>query len=191
MKTYLKIVMVFVLITSCQDQKKEVDSLKSVLEKAKQSEKKEKDVSKAEKPLKMVTKAQFESFFPKTIGDYNLINVAVDEKRGIGTGSYIKGKDYANGMTYFVTDGKVKGAAALRNFEYSYQSNDIAPEGREFVRMERDGFKTFAMLEHKYNTYDISTIYNNRFQLKVQTHEKPDVLWTYLKQANLQILDPF
>ena len=88
-----------------------------------------------------------------------------------------------------MTDGHRKGSAALRNFKSSYESNTKAPEGREYIRKERDGFKTFALLEHKFNSYKISTIYNNRFQLTVQGREKPDELWEYLKQADLQILD--
>ncbi|WP_417370693.1 hypothetical protein [Gelidibacter japonicus] len=188
-KTYLKIVMVFVLMTSCQDQEKEVSSLKSKLEKEQTSKKKKADVSENSKPLKTLTKADFERFFPKQIGDYNLIQVGEDKINGTGSGTYIKGKDYGDLITYYVTDGHRKGSAALRNFKSSYESNTKAPEGREYIRKERDGFKTFALLEHKFNSYKISTIYNNRFQLTVQGREKPDELWEYLKQADLQILD--
>ena|SRR5690554_1233753 len=191
-KTYLKIIMVFALIASCQDQKKETTSLKSKLEMEKSSsQKKEATVSKNLESVKMLTKADFESFFPKQLGDYNLIQVGEDKVQGIGSGTYIKGKDYGNTMTYVVRDGHRKGSAALRNFENSYQSTIKAPEGREYIRKERDGFKTVALLQHKFNTYNVAVIYNNRFQLTVEGHEKPDELWTYLKQANLQILDVF
>lgn len=84
-----------------------------------------------------------------------------------------------------------KGSAALRNFENSYQSTAKAPEGREFVRKERDGFKTVALLQPKFNTYNVAVIYKNRFQLTVEGHEKPDELWDYLKQADLEVLDLF
>ena len=186
MKTFLKIAIVCVLIIACKDQKNEPESLKSVIEKEKPTQKNEKIDSKA---VVLLTKEQYELFFPKQLGDYNLIQVGEDKVQGIGTGTYIKGKDYGNVMHYFVTDGHRKGSSALRNFKKSYESDEKAPEGREYVRKERDGYKTFALLEHKYNMYDVSAIYNNRFQLTVKGHEKPDELWTYLKQANLEILD--
>ena len=191
MKTNLKLLLMFLLLVSCQNDNKKDNSVKSEVKKEKTSKDKNKDASKELKPEKMLTKAQFEEFFPKKIDAYNLINVSVTEKQGIGTASYIKGKDYGNGMTYYVTDGRVKGSAAIRNFEKSYQSNQDWPEGTEFISKERDGFKTVALLRHNYNNYKVSVLYNNRFVLTVEGHEKPDELWTYLKQADLQMLDSY
>lgn len=57
--------------------------------------------------LKTLTKADFERFFPKQIGDYNLIIVTEDKTQGIGSGTYMKGKDYGNIMSYVVRDGHI------------------------------------------------------------------------------------
>lgn len=188
-KTYVKIVLVLMLITSCQDQKKETTGLRSTLELEEVSAKKKAVISKNSKPIKTLTKAEFERFFPKQIGDYNLIKVGEDKTTGNGSGTYIKGKDYGNMMTYYVTDGYTKGAAAIRNFENSYESNHTWSDGTERISKERDGYRTFALLQHRFNTYKVSMLYNNRFVLTVESHEKPDELWEYLKQADLQILD--
>ncbi|MBA6153165.1 hypothetical protein [Gelidibacter maritimus] len=151
MEAYLKIVMVFALLTSCQNSAKEVSGLSSELEKEKTPQKKEVVVSENSKPVKTLTKADFERFVPKQISVYNLIQVGEDKTTGAASGTYIKGKDYGNSMTYIVTDGRRKGSAALRSFKSIYESKTKAPEGREFVRKERDGFKTFALLKHKFN----------------------------------------
>ncbi len=189
MKTYLRILVILIMVSSCQENKKKEGDLNAIIKKEKISQKKNKDASKVLKSKKMPTKAQFEAFFPKELDPYNLINVSVSETLGVGTGSYIKGKDYGNGMTYYVTDGYTKGSAAIRNFEGSYKSNQDWPEGTELISKERDGFKTVALLRHNYNNYKVSVLYNNRFVLTVEGHEKPDELWDYLKQADMKMLD--
>lgn len=190
MKISLKLILVSVLIVSCQDQKKDASSLKSLLESQQTIQKKEK-VSKNPKSIKTLTKADFEHFFPKQIGDYNLIQVGEDKINGTGSGTYIKGKDYGKMMTYYVADGDRKGAAAIRNFEDSYQSNQTWSDGTERISKDRDGYRTFALLQHRFNKYKVSMLYNNRFVLTVEGHEKPDELWEYLKQADLQSLEGF
>lgn len=191
MKAYLKILVVLIIVSSCKEDKKAGENLDPIIKKENTSKKRNKDAPKPQNPEKMLTKADFESFFPKVIGVYNLINVGVEEKQGYGTGTYIKGKDYGNIMHYSVNDGHAKGAAAIRNFEDGYQSNHKWSDGSERISKERDGFKTVALLREKYNTYKISTLYNNRFVLTVEGHEKPDEIWTYLKQADLKMLDSY
>ena len=173
---------------SCSESKKE-NSFKSEVEKAKTSNKKDKEVSKDLKLTKELTTADLELFFPEKIGPYN--RIAFGESLGNGSATYIKGKDSGNIMHYYVTDGDRKGSSAIRLFEDSYQSNKKWPEGTELISTERDGFKTVALLRHNYNNFKISMIYNNRFKLTVEGHEKPDLLWSYLKQANLKILDTY
>ncbi len=186
MKAFLKIVVVLILVTSCKEDKKDEQKLEPIIEKESTSKKKD----KRQNPEKVLTKADFESFFPKEIGDFNLINIAESQSQGIGTATYIKGKDYGNIMHYYVTDGRRKGSAAIRNFEDAYQSDQKTwSDGSERISKERDGHKTVALLREKYNTYKISTLYNDRFELTVEGHEKPDELWTYLKQADLKVLD--
>src|SRR5690606_21640015 len=130
-------------------------SLRSKLKKENASHKKEAAVSENSKPIKILTKADFERFFPKQIGDYNLIKVGEDKTNGTGSGTYIKGKDYSNMMTYYVADGYTKGAAAIRNFENSYESNHTWSDGTERIIKERDGYRTFALLQHRFNTYKV------------------------------------
>ena len=188
MKSFLKVLAVLLLVFSCNENKKETENFDPIIEKESTSKKKD----KAKKPEKMLSEAEFNSFFPKEIESYNLIGVSVSERDGIGTGTYIKGKDYGNIMHYYVTDGYRKGSAAIRNFEDGYQSDQKTwSDGSERISKERDGYKTVALLREKYNTYKISTLYNSRFELTVEGHEKPDDLWTYLKQADLQILDSY
>ena len=147
------------------------------------------NISKNEKSVEFPSELKFEAFFPKKIGPYNRINVGVSETIGVGSATYIKGEDYGNSMTYVVTDGYRKGSAAIRNFKGSYQSKQDWPEGTEFISQERDGFKTVALLRHNYNNYKVSTLYDNRFVITVEGHEKPDELWDYLKQADMKMLD--
>ena len=189
MKAYLSLLAILIMASSCQENKKENGDLDAIVikEKTTQEKKVPKDVKSAEFP----TEEQFEAFFPKTIGPYNRITVGVSKSAGIGSGTYIKGKDYGNLMTYYVTDGYRKGSSAIKNFEDAYQSNHKWPDGSERISKEQDGYKTVALLREKYNTYKISMLYNNRFELTVEGHEKPDELWSYLKQADLKILDSY
>lgn len=191
MKTYLKVLAILIMVSSCQENKKELGDSEIVIENKKTSKKKDLDASKDLRPTKIPTETEFEGFFPKEVGAYNLNNIGLSETLGVGTGFYIKGKDYGNFMHYYVNDGYTKGSAAIRNFEESYQSNHKWSDGSERISKERDGFKTVALLREKYNTYKISMLYNNRFVLTVEGHEKPDELWSYLKQANLKILDSY
>ena len=186
MKAYLKIVMVLLLVTSCQEEKKDENKSEPIIEKENKSKKKD----KRQTPEKILTKADFDNFFPKELGPYNLIQVSESESQGIGTATYIKGKDYGNIIHYYVSDGYRKGSAAIRNFEEAYQLGQKTwSDGSERISEERDGFKTVALLREKYNNYKISTLYNSRFELTVEGHEKPDELWTYLKKADLKVLD--
>ncbi len=189
MKVYLSILAILIMVSSCQENNKEGAHLNNKILKEKTAKKKEEEAIKDQKSRKLLTKAHYEAFFPKQLDAYDLINIAESEIMGIGTAAYIKGKNYGISLTYYVTDGYAKGSAAIRNFDYSYQSNHKWPEGTEFISKERDGFKTVALLRHKYNNYKVSILYNKRFVLTVEGQEKPDELWEYLKQADLKLLD--
>ena len=191
MKTYLSILVILFMMFSCQEKKNGDADLNAKIIKEKIAQKTDKEARKDQKPKNILTKAKYEEFFPKQLDTYNLINIAESESMGIGTATYIKGKDYAISLTYYVTDGYTKGSAAIRNFEGSYQSNQDWPEGTELISKEREGFKTVALLRHKYNKYKVSILYNKRFVLTVEGHEKPDELWEYLKQADLKLLDSY
>lgn len=191
MKRYIRIFVILIMVSSCQENKKERADLNAITKKDKTAQKKVMKAIKDQKPKKILTKAQYDEFFPNQLDVYNLINIAESEFMGSGTASYIKGKDYGIGLTYYVTDGYTKGAAAIRNFEDSYQSNHQWSDGSERISKERDGFKTVALLREKYNSYKISMLYNKRFVLTVEGHEKPDELWEFSKKADLQILDSY
>ena len=188
MKTCIRVIIILILVFSCQENKKKETELNAQFKKGKTVEKKK--ASKNQNSGEMPTEAQFEAFFPKQLDIYNLINVSVSRTLGVGSGTYIRGKDYGNIMTYIVTDGYSKGSAAIRNFEDSFQSIREWPEGTELIAKERDGFKTVALLRHPQNNYKISALYKDRFVLTVEGHEMPDALWTYLKKADLELLNP-
>ena len=65
MKTYLRILVILIMVSSCQENKKKEGDLNAIIKKEKISQKKNKDASKVLKSKKMPTKAQFEAFFPK------------------------------------------------------------------------------------------------------------------------------
>ena len=139
----------------------------------------------------MLTKEQANDFFPKQIGDYKLINVydKLLKTNGIASGTYIKGNDYNSSLTYTLEDGNRKGSAILKNFEDGYKSTAKGPKGTEYIRKERDGYKTIAFLQNNINRYSLSFIYNQRFKLSLEGVEKPDELWTYFKKEDVQKLN--
>lgn len=138
-----------------------------------------------------LTKNEVENFFPKQMGDYKLFNVDVSllKSKGTASGTYIKGNDYDHNLTYTLEDGNRKGSAILKNFEDGYKSTAKGPAGTEYLRKERNGYKTIAFLQHNIHRYSISFIYNQRFRLSLEGVEKPDVLWTYFKKEDLQKLN--
>lgn len=181
---------IFIVLMSCQEHKSDKGKIdfKTTLEK--KSKEKSHEVSKKAEPKKVLTLAALESFFPEKIGAYNRIGVG-ETNAGSGTATYIYEKDYGSVMYYFLNDGELKSSSRRRLFEEDYQSNHKWADGSERIRKERDGFRTVALLREQYNNYKISTLYNGRFILTVEGKEKPDVLWSYLKQADLKILDSY
>ena len=63
MKTYLRILVILILVSSCQENKKEGSNLNTKIIKEKTSNKKE--AIKNQNPKKILTKAQYEEFFQK------------------------------------------------------------------------------------------------------------------------------
>jgi hypothetical protein len=141
--------------------------------------------------VESLTKDQINNFFPKEISAYKLINVSTLKSNAIFAGTYIKGNDYNNSLTYTLEDGSKKGSAILKNFEISYASDLIGPEGTEYIKIERGDYKTIAFLQPKINRNNVSFIYFNRFKLTMEGSEHPDVLWTYFKNFDLEKLDNY
>jgi hypothetical protein len=138
-----------------------------------------------------LTKNEVELFFPKQLGDYRLFNVDVSllKSKGTASGIYIRENDYDHSLSYTLEDGNRKGSAILKNFEDGYKSTTKGPKGTEYIRKERNGYKTIAFLQHNINRYTVSFIYNQRFLLSLEGVEKPDVLWSYFEKEDLQKLN--
>ncbi len=142
---------------------------------------------KQQQPLELLTKVQFNDFFPDYLGSNKRYNIFVMASEALATASY---GDFKDTFNYSLTDG-IKNTAVVKNFELSYTSDLKGPEGTEYIKMERDGYKTIAFLQPKINRYSIEFIYDNRFKLVIEGSEHPDVLWTYVKKSDLQKLDSY
>ncbi|MFV0593272.1 MAG: hypothetical protein ACK5M7_18000 [Draconibacterium sp.] len=140
-----------------------------------------------------LTKQQATDFFPKQLGDYKLFHIEVNllKTNGMAAGTYVKGTDYDHTLTYSLQDGKMKGSAILRNFGSSYSSDLKGPQGTSYEKQERDGYKTIAFLQPAINQYEITFVYKNRFQLALLGAERPDALWKYVNENDLQKLDSY
>lgn len=142
---------------------------------------------KQQEPLELLTKVQFNDFFPDYLGSNKRYNIFVLSAESMATAIY---GDFKNSINYSLTDGAKK-SAVVKNFDTSYASRLIGPEGTEYIKKERDGFKTIAFLQPKINRYNIEFIYNNRFKLVIEGYEHPDVLWSYVKKEDLEKLDSY
>ncbi|MEZ4842331.1 MAG: hypothetical protein R2821_12675 [Flavobacteriaceae bacterium] len=140
-----------------------------------------------------LTKQQATDFFPKQLGDYKLFHVDVNllKSNGSASASYVKGNDFDHSLTYSLEDGQHKGSAILKNFEASYNSDLKGPEGTSYIKKERDNYKTISFLQPGINQYEIRFIYKNRFRLTLEGAERPDELWKYVSEKDLQKLDSY
>lgn len=137
------------------------------------------------KKRSVVTKAQFDNFFPLYLGSHKRYNVFVLATEALATASY---GDFSDTYTYSLADG-IKNDAIIKNFKLSYTSELIGPIGTEYIKKERDGHKTIAFLQPKINQYTIEFIYKDRFKLVMEGSEPPNILWTYITKEDLQKLD--
>ena len=172
---------VFVLVLSC---KKDVQTQTEI------SNKPQIEVSnlkKESKNIQALTKDQLMTFFPEYIGSNKRFNIFIIPRESMGTASY---GSFDSSYNYSIND-CVKDDSVIKNFEVSYNASYNAPEGTEYVIKERDGFKTIAFLQPKINRYDIQFVYKNRFKLVLEGPEHPDVLWSYIKQEDLEKLDNY
>ncbi|MFD2916595.1 hypothetical protein [Psychroserpens luteus] len=191
MKIYLKMLIVLVVLMSCQDTKKEGNGLISKVEKEEISQKRKMDASKDKQNKQILTKAQFEDFFPKDIVAYKLFNVSVLMSSAFASAMYVKGNDYDHTLTYSLEDCNRKGAANVKNFEASYKIKGQGAPGTEYIYKERDGHKTIAFLQPKINRNDLRFVYNNRFRIVIKGAETIETLWSYIKKEDLQKLDTY
>lgn len=108
-------------------------------------------------------------------------------QESLATASY---GSFDNSYNYSLSDG-IENTAIVKNFEATYQSKLIGPEGTQYIRQERNGYKTLAFLQPKINRYSIEFIYKNRFKLVLEGPEVPDILWSYIKEEDLKKLDNY
>ncbi|WP_152487237.1 hypothetical protein [Winogradskyella psychrotolerans] len=185
MKIYLKILTVFLLMFSCQSNKKEGNNLESALEKEHTSQNNDIDV--------IITQQQFSDFFPKELGDYKLIEVSEETvlSRTITSAFYLKGEDMKNNMEYSIEDGYKKGASVIKEFETSYRYKNKGEGDTEYIYEERNGYQTIAFLQPEVNLNEIWFVYNQRFSIVLEGTEDSDKLWSYIKEKDLKKLDKY
>lgn len=94
-----KIVVLALLLMSCQSDKKQDGNLKATSEKEITTNQKRNDTSKDLKSNIILTETQLKDFFPKQIGDYKLINVSVLMSSAVASAMYVKGEDYGHAIT--------------------------------------------------------------------------------------------
>ena len=140
-----------------------------------------------------LTKEQIENFFPEQLGDYKRFNVDFSLLKSNETASatYVKNNDFNHTLVYTLEDGMRKKSAILKNFEASYASELKGPEGTEYIKKVRDGYKTIAFLQPKINRNSLSFVYKNRFILSLGGVENPDALWQYVHKEDLEKLDNY
>ena len=135
-------------------------------------------INRSKQQVQPLTKAQFSAFFPEYLGSHKRYNVHVSAPEAMATASY---GDFKNTFNYSLVDGAKK-KAVLKNFETAYHSDLKGPEGTEYIKKERDGFRTIAFLQPNIKRYTIEFIYKSRFRLFLEGSEHPDVLWSYIKK---------
>lgn len=137
----------------------------------------------------VLNKRQFQAFFPQQLGGYELKDVSVLASNAIATGTYIKGNDYNHSLVLTLQDGNRKGSGIIKNFDMSY-GQDLKPApGSEYIKKERDGYRTIALVQPQIGRNLIEFTYTNRFRISLEGVEDVDTLWSYLDKENLAILD--
>ena len=179
------------MVTSCKNETQKENNSLNQSPSSELSKQKTKDTKTGNQKGITLTEAQFNSFFPKEIGAYKLINVSVLMSSAVASAMYIKDNDYDHSMTYSLEDCNRKGAANIKNFEDSYKLKPQGPAGTEYRYTERDSYKTIAFLQPKIKRNDIRFIYNNRFRITLEGTADVDILWTYFKKEDLQKLDNY
>ena len=86
---------------------------------------------------------------------------------------------FDSSYNYSVND-CIKDDSIIKNFEMSYNAEQIGPEGTEYIIKERDGYKTIAFLQPNIKRYNIQFVFNNCFNIVLEGPEHPDVLWSYI-----------
>lgn len=169
------------LLSGCKEDTKNQTSTTDVPSKAQKSESKTTN--------EVLDKQQFEAFFPQQLGGYDLKDVSVLASNAIATGTYIKGNDYNHSLVLTLRDGNRKGSGIIKNFDLSYEQDLKPSPGSEYIKKERDGFKTIALVQPQIGRNLIELTYKDRFRISLEGIEDVDTLWTYLDREHFTILD--
>ncbi|MEE1963603.1 hypothetical protein V1387_12985 [Allomuricauda taeanensis] len=169
------------LLSGCKEDAKNQTSTTDVLSNAQKSDSKTTN--------DVLDKQQFQAFFPQQLGGYELKDVSVLASNAIATGTYIKGNDYNHSLVLTLQDGNRKGSGIIKNFEMSYEQDLKPAPGSEYIKKERDGYKTIALVQPQVGRNLIELTYKNRFRISLEGVEDVDTLWRYLDKENFAILD--
>lgn len=190
MKIYLKIFL-FLIMVSCQENKKVKAGFTSPLE----SETKSSDIgtnfSSDTQSKTTLSKEEFIDFFPKQIDNYKLKGVSVFMSSTLASGLYIQDNDYNTSMTYSLEDGNRKNSAVIRNFEDAFALEGKGPVGTEYIYKVREGYKTIAFLQPDIKRNEIRFVYDNRFRISLEGTADVQTLWSYIQKEDLQKLDNY
>lgn len=183
-KVFLILLSLVFCICSCKNETKSNDDLANEKNAIKLPEQQAND-SKNENQKKIpLTKEQFSEFFPEHLGSNKRFNIFVLPGEPMATASY---GSYQSSYNYTVNDA-LKDNTVIKNFEISYNAEQNAPEGTEYIIKERDGYKTIAFLQPEIKRCDIQFVYNHRFRIALEGPEHPDILWSYIKKEDLEKL---
>lgn len=174
-KSTLLLIVLFTIASACKNDS--ATPTESTKEKLLTSKKVNSTVKKAPK-IKSLNKEQLSTFFPDYLGSHKQFDIFAYAQESLATASY---GSFDNSYNYSLSDG-IENTAIVKNFEATYQSKLIGPEGTQYIRQERNGYKTLAFLQPKINRYSIEFIYKNRFKLVLEGPEVPDILWSYIKK---------
>jgi hypothetical protein len=174
------LISLFFSSTSCKQENKTENSHPKELQQTIDSKKK----SLKGAPL---TKEQLSDFFPDYLGSNKRFDIFVVSGDAMATASY---GSFQSNYNYTISDG-LKNKSTIGNFEISYKADHKAPEGIEYIKKEREGFKTIAFLQPDISRNSIQFIYKSRFKLVLEGPDHPDVLWSYIKKEDLKKLDAY
>lgn len=199
MKSYLYILSLLLLITSCKESTKEIKSTtissaseneqEEILISPLQDRESEKAAYQALKKITPLTNDELFEVLPKDInGNKPIGDYALQVSKQLASGMY--GPIGKMSYTFFIQDG-VGSSAVVRNFFDSYKIKSQGPPKTEYIYSERDGYKSIAFLQPEIKRNYIRFIYNNRFQITLEGPDDVDALWSYIDFDNLKKLDKY
>jgi hypothetical protein len=181
------LICLFLSFTSCKNENNTKSVLPKKLQQIELPKQKVNDSLKRNLKEEPLNKEQLSDFFPDYLGSNKRFDIFMVSGDAMAVASY---GSFESNYNYSILDG-VKNKIAIENFEISYNTNLKTPEGTEYIKKEREGFKTIAFLQPNISRNNIQFIYKNRFKLVIEGPDHPDVLWSYIKKEDLKKLDTY